>query len=55
MTISIPQVAAKSRQVVQEVERAIVGKRPLLEKIMAASSCRAATCCSKTIPAWPRP
>lgn len=37
MTISIPQVAAKSRQVVQEVERAIVGKRPLLEKLMAAA------------------
>ncbi len=37
MTISIPQVAAKSQQVVQEVERAIVGKRPLLEKLMAAA------------------
>ncbi len=36
MTISIPQVAAKSQQVVQEVERAIVGKRSLLEKLMAA-------------------
>lgn len=37
MTISIRQVAAKSQQVVQEVERAIVGKRPLLEKLMAAA------------------
>lgn len=35
--ISIPQVASKSQQVVQEVERAIVGKRPLLEKLMAAA------------------
>jgi MoxR-like ATPase len=37
MTISIRQVAAKSAQVIQEVERAIVGKRPLLEKLMAAA------------------
>jgi len=37
MTISIRQVAAKSEQVIQEVERAIVGKRPLLEKLMAAA------------------
>lgn len=37
MTISIRQVAAKSEQVIHEVERAIVGKRPLLEKLMAAA------------------
>ncbi len=37
MTISIRQVAAKSEQVIREVERAIVGKRPLLEKLMAAA------------------
>jgi MoxR-like ATPase len=37
MTISIRQVTAKSEQIVQEVERAIVGKRALLEKLMAAA------------------
>jgi MoxR-like ATPase len=37
MTISIRQVAAKSEQVIHEVERAIVGKRVLLEKLMAAA------------------
>ncbi len=37
MTVSIRQVAAKSEQVIREVERAIVGKRPLLEKLMAAA------------------
>lgn len=37
MTISIRQVATKSEQVIREVERAIVGKRPLLEKLMAAA------------------
>lgn len=37
MAISIPQVASQSQQVVQEVMRAIVGKRPLLEKLMAAA------------------
>ena len=36
MTISILQVAAKSQQIIQEVERAIVGKRAVLEKLMAA-------------------
>ncbi len=37
MTTSIPQVAVKSQQVVQEVARAIVGKQPLLDKLMAAA------------------
>ncbi len=37
MTISIRQVAAKSEQVIHEVERAIVGKRQVLEKLMAAA------------------
>ena len=37
MTVSIMQMSAKSGQVVREVERAIVGKRELLEKIMAAA------------------
>ncbi len=37
MTISIRQVAAKSERIIQEVERVIVGKRPLLEKLMAAT------------------
>jgi MoxR-like ATPase len=37
MTISIRQVAAKSAQVIAEVERAIVGKRAVLEKLMAAA------------------
>ncbi|MDQ1301251.1 MAG: MoxR-like ATPase [Chloroflexota bacterium] len=37
MTISIRQVAAKSEQVIHEVERAIVGKRAVLEKLMAAA------------------
>ncbi len=32
----IAEVAARGRRVIDEVERAIVGKRPLLEKIMAA-------------------
>ncbi|MCX7669217.1 MAG: MoxR family ATPase, partial [Anaerolineae bacterium] len=35
--MSIRQVAAKSERVIQEVERVIVGKRPLLEKLMAAA------------------
>jgi MoxR-like ATPase len=37
VTISILQVAAKSQQIIQEVERAIVGKRAVLEKLMAAA------------------
>jgi MoxR-like ATPase len=37
MTISIRQVASKSEQVIREVERAIVGKQSLLEKLMAAA------------------
>ena len=37
MTISILQVAAKSQQIIQEVERAIVGKQAVLEKLMAAA------------------
>jgi len=37
MTVSIMQMSAKSGQVIREVERAIVGKRELLEKIMAAA------------------
>ena len=37
MTISIRQVAARSEQVIAEVERAIVGKRAVLEKLMAAA------------------
>jgi hypothetical protein len=36
MTISIPEVAALSERIINEVERAIVGKRAPLEKIMAA-------------------
>lgn len=37
MTIEIPQVAAWCRQVLDEIERAVVGKRPVLEKILAAA------------------
>jgi MoxR-like ATPase len=37
MTLSIRQVSARSQQIVQEVERAIVGKRQVLEKLMAAA------------------
>ena len=36
MTNGIAEVAAKGGRVIDEVERAIVGKRPLLEKITAA-------------------
>ncbi len=36
MSLSIAQVAATSDQIIREVERAIVGKRTLLEQIMAA-------------------
>ena len=36
MTIGIPEVSEISRQVIAEVERAIVGKSALLRKIMAA-------------------
>jgi MoxR-like ATPase len=36
MTVEIAQVAALTERIIREVERAIVGKRPLLEKIMAA-------------------
>jgi len=36
MTVEIAQVAALTERIIHEVERAIVGKRPLLEKIMAA-------------------
>ena len=37
MTLSILQVQAKSDQVIREVERAIVGKRAVLDKLMAAA------------------
>jgi MoxR-like ATPase len=37
VTTSILQVAAKSQQIIQEVERAIVGKQAVLEKLMAAA------------------
>ena len=37
MTISIRQVSARCEQIIQEVERAIVGKHELLEKLMAAA------------------
>jgi MoxR-like ATPase len=36
MTLTIAEVAERSKLVIQEVERAIVGKRDVLEKIMAA-------------------
>ena len=36
MSIELADVAAGSSRVIQEVEQAIVGKRTLLEKIMAA-------------------
>jgi MoxR-like ATPase len=36
MTLTIAEVAERSKRVIQEVERAIVGKRDVLEKIMAA-------------------
>ncbi len=36
MTISVPEVAARGSRILNEVERAIVGKRRLLEKILAA-------------------
>jgi len=39
MTISIPEVATLSERIINEVERAIVGKRAPLEKIMAAFLC----------------
>lgn len=37
MTVGIPEVAALGRRVLQEVERAVVGKRALLEQILAAA------------------
>ena len=36
-TVEIAQVAALADRVIRQVERAIVGKRPLLEKIMTAT------------------
>jgi MoxR-like ATPase len=36
LTIALTDVATLGNRVIEEVERAIVGKRPLLEKIMAA-------------------
>ncbi len=36
MSMQLADVAAVGQQVVQEVEKAVVGKRPLLQKIMAA-------------------
>jgi len=36
MTIGIPEVAARGNRILAEVERAIVGKRSLLQKILAA-------------------
>jgi MoxR-like ATPase len=36
VSISIPEVSTLCGQVIDEVERAVVGKRPLLEKVMAA-------------------
>jgi MoxR-like ATPase len=36
MTIGIPEVAARGNRILNEVERAIVGKRQLLKKILAA-------------------
>ncbi len=36
MTVEITQVASLTDQIIRQVERAIVGKRPLLQKIMAA-------------------
>ena len=36
MTLEIAEVAALSRSIIQEVEKAVVGKRTALEKIMAA-------------------
>ena len=36
MTLEIAEVAALSRSIIQEVEKAVVGKRAALEKIMAA-------------------
>ena len=37
MTVELVEVAALGQRVIQEVEKAIVGKRALLEKIMAAA------------------
>jgi MoxR-like ATPase len=37
MTVEITDVSRLTNKVIREVERAIVGKRPLLEKIMAAA------------------
>ena len=36
MTVEITQVASLTDQIIRQVERAIVGKRPLLQKVMAA-------------------
>ncbi len=36
MATNIERVAGLAQRVIGEVERAIVGKRPLLEKLMAA-------------------
>jgi MoxR-like ATPase len=36
MTLEIAEVAALSRSIIQEVEKAVIGKRAALEKIMAA-------------------
>ena len=39
MSMRIEEVSLRAREVVAEVEHAIVGKRPVLEKIMAACLC----------------
>ena len=39
MTIAIEQVAGLSRQVIDEVEKAIVGKRVVLEDILVSFLC----------------
>src|SRR5262245_41972686 len=36
MTVELIEVATLGQRVIQEIERAVVGKRALLEKIMAA-------------------
>jgi len=39
MTLTISEVASLSRRIIAEVEKAVVGKRAILEKIMAAVLC----------------
>ena len=53
MTIGIPEVAARGNRILAEVERAIVGKRSLLQKILAAVLAPGVPGCSRRPPGLP--